>query len=181
MNFISIDQNCSPLWDAIPKLAALRAHGFAGAHWIEDVDTAFTEQFAKPGTAPHVAPERIYPNGNSDWGASFFYSNFMARNAMNPRTLEPWLRAPVATFAKRAGMDVGSLFAQYASSENFQIIAPSHCGDHRHRTLGSLTLRELREPFMNFSTTRGTTRGARFRRKKARGVRTRFSSRRKNS
>ena len=148
MTCVSIDQNCSPLWDAIPKLAALHARGFAAAHWIEDVDAAFTEQFVKPGTPPHVAPERVYPNGNSDWGASFFYSNFMGRNAMNPRSLEPWLRAPLATFAKRAGMDVDSLFAQYASSENFQIIAPSHSGDFRHRTLGSLTLRELRDPLM---------------------------------
>ena len=152
MNYVSIDQNNTPLWDAIPKLAALRGHGFAGVHWIEDVDVAFTRQFAEPGAPPIVAPERVYPNGNSDWGASCFYSNFLGRNAVNPRVLEPWLRAPVATFAKRAGMSVDELYARHASSDNFQVIAPSHCGDHRHRTLGSLSLRELRDPLMELFT-----------------------------
>ncbi len=146
MTFVSIDQNCSPLWDAIPKLAALRAHAFAGVHCIEDVDVAFTQQFAPPGTPPHVAPERFYPNGNSDWGASVFYSDFLGRNAINPRALEPYLHAPVATYAKRAGMTLDELYAAFASSDNFQIIAPSYAGDNRHRTLGDLSLRELRSP-----------------------------------
>ena len=148
MKFLSIDQNCSPLWDAIPKLAALRHHGFAGVHCIEDVDVAFTQQFAQPDTPPHVAPERIYPNGNSDWGASAFYTDFLGRNPLNPRTLEPYLHAPIATFAKRAGMTLDELFATFASSDNYQIIAPSYAGENHHRTLGDLTLREMREPFM---------------------------------
>ncbi len=39
---ISIDQNCSSLWDAIPKLGALAAKGYRVAHYVEDIDVAFT-------------------------------------------------------------------------------------------------------------------------------------------
>jgi len=147
MRCVSIDQNCTPLWDALPKLAALRARGFPCVHFVEDVDVAFTQQRADPATPPHPAPERVYPGGNSDWGATAFYSNFLGRNPINPRTLEPFLHASINTFAKRAGFaSLDELYAAHASSDNIQIIAPSHSGDNRHRTLGDLSLREMRAP-----------------------------------
>lgn len=150
--FISIDQNCSPLWDAIPKLAALHHHGHHGLHCIEDLDIAFTQHAAPPGTPPHLAPETIYPDGNSDWGASLFYSDFLGRNPINPRTLEPILHAPAAVLAKRAGLTLPQLFAAHASSDNHQIIAPSFLSPdtpHRHRTLADLTLAELRPALLD--------------------------------
>ena len=150
MTRVSIDQNCTPLWDVLPKLAALRARGLSAVHYVEDVDVAFTQQRAAPGTPPHVEPERAYPGGNSDWGATAFYSDFMGRNPVNPRTLEPFLRASIATFAKRAGFaSLDELYETRASSDNRQIIAPSHSGDNRHRTLGDLSLREMRGPLLD--------------------------------
>ena len=40
----SIDQNCHSLWDVVPKLHALAAHGHRVAHFMEDVDAAFAER-----------------------------------------------------------------------------------------------------------------------------------------
>ncbi|MBQ6471809.1 MAG: hypothetical protein IJJ33_07490, partial [Victivallales bacterium] len=80
--FISIDQNSNGLWDTVPKLAALSAHGMAGTHYLEDVDAAFTRRGAHPGEPPSLLPERFYRGGGSDWGAALFYTDLLGR--------QPW-------------------------------------------------------------------------------------------
>ncbi len=71
----SIDQNCHPLWDVVPKLHALTAKGFPVHHFIEDIDVAFTAVGGQLGdTQLRFAPERFHGSGGSDWGAAVFYS-----------------------------------------------------------------------------------------------------------
>lgn len=52
---ISIDQNCHSLWDVVPKLQALAAHGKKVRHFIEDIDVAFTSAAAEVESAPFAA------------------------------------------------------------------------------------------------------------------------------
>ena len=62
----SIDQNCHPLWDVVPKLQALAEQGRAVTHFIEDVDMAYTAIGAAAGDRPRLAPERFHRSGGAD-------------------------------------------------------------------------------------------------------------------
>lgn len=90
-SFISIDQNCQPLWDVVPKLQALAAASRGGVHCIEDVDVAFTLRGGAalpPDSPPGIARERVYRGGVSDWGAALFYTEFLGRNPLDVKDLE---------------------------------------------------------------------------------------------
>lgn len=147
--FISVDQNSHPLWDTVPKLAALVRHGWHGTHAVEDVDVAFTRQGAHaPDGGLELAPERYYRSGNSDWGAALFYSEFLGRNAIDLRSLEPYLGWTVAALARRLEVSVDELYEQYAGSDNWQLIGASYAGDtHFHRVIGDIGTRDT-APFL---------------------------------
>ncbi len=142
--FISIDQNSHVLWDTVPKLQALARAGWTGVHCVEDVDVAFTRQGAvAPGHDLELAPERMYRSGNSDWGAALFYSEFLGRNAVNVRLLEPHTGLSTVALAKRLGCTVDELYERYAASDNWQLIGTSYAGDpQHHRVIGDLSVAE---------------------------------------
>ena len=147
--FISIDQNSHVLWDTVPKLAALTRRGLAGTHCIEDIDVAFTRQ----GTAPDdhtlaLLPECYYRSGNSDWGAALFYTEFLGRNALNPRELEPYTGLSTASLARKLNLSVDDFYARYAGSDNWQLVGSSYAGNAaHHRVIGDLSLAET-APFI---------------------------------
>ena len=82
---LSIDQNCSSLWDAIPKLGALAAKGYPVAHYVEDIDVAFTSMGSGVGgDGLKLDRERFHRSGGQDWGAAMFYSAFLGRLPVHP-------------------------------------------------------------------------------------------------
>jgi hypothetical protein len=147
--FLSIDQNSHVLWDTVPKLAALARLGLAGTHCIEDIDVAFTRQGAAPDDRTlGLAPERYYRSGNSDWGAALFYTEFLGRNALNPRELEPYTGLTTASLARKLNLSVDDFYARYAGSDNWQLVGSSYAGDAGyHRVIGDLALAET-APFV---------------------------------
>ena len=148
-DFISIDQNSHVLWDTVPKLAALARRGLAGTHGIEDIDVAFTRQGAVPDDRTlALLPECYYRSGNSDWGAALFHTEFLGRNALNPRELEPYTGLTTASLARKLNLSVDEFYARHAGSDNWQLVGSSYAGDaSRHRVIGDLTLAET-APFV---------------------------------
>jgi hypothetical protein len=64
----SIDKNCHSLWDTLPKLDALAAHGHRVSHFVEDIDVAFTALGASvDDTVLHLARERFHRSGGQDY------------------------------------------------------------------------------------------------------------------
>jgi hypothetical protein len=141
----SIDQNCQPLWDVIPKLHALTHHGLPVRHFVEDIDVAFTSVGASVGDHHlRFAPERYHGSGGSDWGAAVFYSEFLSKQPTDLRHWEPLTGMSTAALARRLGTDVASLYDRYSPSGNYQLIGSSYIGDrHHHRVLGDLSVAEL--------------------------------------
>ena len=139
----SIDQNCHPLWDVVPKLQALAAAGHHATHFIEDVDMAFTAIGAKPGQHPRLAPERFYGSGGADWGAAVFYSEFLGRQPVDLRDWEQYTGMKTAALARQLGRTVDDLYDEFSPSDNWQLIGPSYVArsDH-HRLVGDLTVAE---------------------------------------
>ena len=139
----SIDQNCHPLWDVVPKLAALAARGLAAVHFIEDVDMAYTAIGAKHGDEPRLAPERFYRSGAADWGAAVFYYEFLGRQPVDIRQWEQWTGMKTAAMGRQLGRTVDDLYDEFSPSDNWQLIGPSYVGDSRHhRLIGDLTVAE---------------------------------------
>jgi hypothetical protein len=147
--FISIDQNSHSLWDTVPKLAALAVHGVSGTHYIEDIDTAFTRRGAAPGDNQlALVPERMYRGGTSDWGASLFYTDFLGRNPLDVRDLEPYTGMTTKALARALDCSVDELYDRYAVSDNWQLVGASYVGDElHHRVIGDLTVTEC-APFI---------------------------------
>ena len=87
----SIDQNSHSLWDTLPKLQALALSGEKITHFVEDVDVAFTDIGENDESEPRIIRERHYPSGGTDWGASLFYHEFLGRQPLELRRLEPQL------------------------------------------------------------------------------------------
>ena len=147
--FISIDQNSHVLWDTVPKLAALTRRGLAGTHCIEDIDVACTRQGAAPDDRTlELLPECYYRSGNTDWGAALFYSEFLGRNALNPRELETYTGLTTASLARKLNLSVDDFYARYAGSDNWQLVGSSYAGDAaRHRVIGDLAVAET-APFI---------------------------------
>lgn len=144
--FISIDQNSHPLWDPLPKLQALGEKGWSGVHYIEDLDTAFTRRGAMPGQdSLELAPERLYRDGTSDWGAALFYSAFIGRAPIDPRQLEPYLGLTVKKISRKLDLSVDQFYEKYAVSDNWQLIGSSYLFDrYSHRVIGDLKIGEIK-------------------------------------
>ncbi len=144
LRFISIDQNSQPLWDPLPKLAAAASHGAAGVHYVEDVDVAFTRRGAAVGDPRlELARECVYRDGQSDWGAALFYTEFLGRNPLDLREIEPFIGMSLSALARALKTDVDGLYARWSVSDNWQLVGSSYLGDKRvHRLLGDVTTRE---------------------------------------
>lgn len=142
--FISIDQNCHPLWDTIPKLAALATHGWNGLHCVEDIDLAFSRQGARPGeTELALAPERFYRGGHSDWGAALFCHDFLGRLPLDVRALEPYTGRTTAALARLLEVSVDELYDRWSPSDNWQLVGPSYTDlPGWHRLIGDVSLAE---------------------------------------
>jgi hypothetical protein len=142
--YISIDQNCHPLWDTIPKLEALAAQGWEGVHCIEDIDVAFSRQGARPGdTGLELLPERIYRGGHSDWGAALFAHDFLGRLPLDVRALEPYTGRTTAALARLLETGIDELYERWSGSDNWQLVGPSYAADPRwHRLIGDVRVAE---------------------------------------
>ena len=149
MRFLSIDQNSQPLWDTVPKLAALSAHGWAGTHCLEDVDVAFTRHGAGPGeTGLELARECFFRGGVSDWGAALFYTDFLGRLPLDVRRLEAYTGWSTAALCRRLDLSVDELYARYSPSDNWQLVGSSYLEDpQQHRVIGDLQVEEV-APFV---------------------------------
>jgi hypothetical protein len=142
--YISIDQNCHPLWDTIPKLEALAAQGWCGVHCIEDLDVAFSRQGAQPGeTGLALLPERTYRGGHSDWGAALFAHDLLGRLPLDVRSLEPYTGRTTAALARLLETSIDGLYERWADSDNWQLVGSSYAADPRwHRLIGDVRLAE---------------------------------------
>ncbi|MFW6367176.1 MAG: hypothetical protein ACOC0L_00770 [bacterium] len=147
MTFISIDQNCHSLWDAVPKLDALCRQGHSGIHCIEDVDVAFTLRGGAalpPDGPPSLARERFYRGGASDWGAALFYTKFLGRNPLEIRDMEPFTGWSTAALSRRLNCSVDELYAEFSASDNIQMVGPSYTADSQyHRTIADVRVDEV--------------------------------------
>ncbi|HUT36523.1 MAG TPA: hypothetical protein VNE39_23750 [Planctomycetota bacterium] len=143
----SIDQNCHSLWDTLPKLHALAAHGHRVTHFIEDIDVAFTAMGASVDDAVlHLARERFHRSGGQDWGAALFYSDFLGRLAVEIRHWEPLTGLQTKTLAKQLGRSVDDLYDAFSPGDTWQLIGSSYIGDRdHHRVIGDLAVREVRD------------------------------------
>lgn len=142
--YVSIDQNCHPLWDTLPKLAALARHGWQGVHCVEDIDVAFSRQGARPGE-PGLAllTERYYRGGHSDWGAALFAHDFLGRLPVDIRVLEPFTGRTTAALARLLETTIDELYERWSPSDNWQLVGSSYADDPRwHRLIGDVSLAE---------------------------------------
>lgn len=141
---LSIDQNCLPLWDTVPKLHALARHGRQVTQVIENIDVAFTSMGAAEGSPLRLARERFYRSGGADWGAALFYHEFLGRQPVEIRQWEPLTGLKTNVLARQLGRDIDDLYAQYSPSDNYQLIGPSYVGDREHhRVIGDLKIDEV--------------------------------------
>jgi len=145
----SIDQNCHSLWDVLPKLHALRAHGNGVRHFVEDIDVAFTSLGADPKTdGLRLKRERFYRGGGQDWGAALFYCEFLGRLPLELHSLEPFTGMSTRALAGKLGRSVDQLYEELSPSDNWQLIGPSYVGDRdHHRLIGDLSVAET-QPFL---------------------------------
>jgi len=146
---LSIDQNCHPLWDTIPKLQALARRGRRPTHLIEDIDVAFTDLGAVVGDrGMSLARERYHHSGGSYWGAALFYSEFMGRLPVDVRDWDAFTGLKTGTLAKKLGRGIEDLYDEFSPGDNWQLIGSSYVGDReRHRVIGDLTVAET-APFV---------------------------------
>lgn len=146
---ISIDQNSHTLWDTVPKLDALAAHGFDCTHCVEDVDIAFTRHGVRDvDEAPlSLARERYYRGGASDWGAALFYSDFLGRLPLDVRDLEPYTGWSTAALSRRLECTVDDLYDRYSPSDNWQLVGSSYAdlAGRYHRVIGDVKSAEVAE------------------------------------
>jgi hypothetical protein len=157
----SIDQNCHPLWDVLPKVSALSRHGWQVRHFIEDVDVAFSAPGAEAPPAGEgareasvdrsslrLALERYHRSGGADWGAALFYSEFLGRQPVELRDWEPLTGMKTNVLARRLGRSVDDLYDELSPGDNWQLIGSSYVGDREHhRLIGDLTVAET-QPFL---------------------------------
>ena len=146
---LSIDQNCHSLWDALPKLHAVRAAGRPITHCIEDIDVAFTALGAgRDDAGLEIVRERYHRSGGQDWGAALFYSEFLGTLPTEVREFEPLTGMKTAALAKQTGRSVDDLYDAFSPGDNWQLIGPSYVGDRRHhRVIGDLGAAET-APFV---------------------------------
>ena len=144
---VSIDQNCHPLWDVVPKLHALARAGRPARHLVEDIDVAFTALGGSPDDPLRMVRERFHHSGGQDWGAALFYSEFMGRLPLDLRDLEPYLGQKLSAVARRCGTSVEELYNAHSPSDNWQLIGPSYVTETTHRVIGDLRVGET-APFL---------------------------------
>ena len=143
----SIDQNCTPLWDVVPKLQALAAHGHQVTHFVEDVDVAFTALGSSvDDEVLHLARERFHRSGGQDWGAAMFYAELLGRLPVEIRDWEPLTGLKTKTLARQLGRSVDDLYDEFSPGDTWQLIGSSYIGDRdHHRVIGDLSVRETRD------------------------------------
>ncbi|NQT54413.1 hypothetical protein HQ576_20320, partial [bacterium] len=143
---LSIDQNCHPLWDTVPKLQALVAKGIRVTHYIEDVDVAFTALGSTvDDEVLHLARERFHRSGGQDWGAALFYAEFLGRLPVDIRHWEPVTGLKTNTLARQLGRSVDDLYDEFSPGDTWQLIGSSYIGDRlHHRVIGDLSVAETR-------------------------------------
>ena len=141
---LSIDQNCHPLWDAIPKLQVLARRGRRPTHLIEDIDVAFTALGAEVGDrGMALARERYHHGGGASWGAALFYSEFLGRLPVDVRDWEAFTGLKTGTLAKKLGRGIENLYDEFSPGDNWQLIGSSYVGDREHhRVIGDLSVAE---------------------------------------
>jgi len=141
---LSIDQNCHSLWDVVPKLHALAAAGHGVTHFIEDIDSAFTELGADVADGGlRLARERFHRSGGADWGAALFYTEFLGRLPVEVRRWEPLTGMKTKELARKLGRSVDDLYDEFSPGDNWQLIGSSFVGDRRHhRVIGDLKVSE---------------------------------------
>ncbi len=141
----SIDQNCLPLWDVVPKIQALVAAGKPVRHFVEDVDAAFTAVGASVDDPNlRLARERYYTGGEADWGAALFYSEFLGRLPVDIRRWEPITGMKTKALARQLSRSVDDLYDEFSPGDNWQLIGSSYAGDRRHhRTIADLSVAEV--------------------------------------
>ena len=144
VNFHSIDQNSNTLWDVVPKLDALLSRNVPATHFVEDIDSAFTRHGAKEG-GTGLRKERVLRGGESDWGASLFYMEFLGRLPLDIRELEPFTGWTTAALSRRLNSDMDELYEQYSTSDNWQLTGASYVGENHglHRVIGDLRVAEI--------------------------------------
>lgn len=145
----SIDQNCHPLWDVVPKLDALAAAGHRPRHYVEDIDVAFAAQGAKVDKPDlRLARERYHRSGGADWGAAVFYSEFLGRQPLEIRNWEPYTGLKTSALAKQLDATLDELYDRCSPGDNWQLIGSSYVGDRaHHRVIGDLRVAEA-GPFL---------------------------------
>lgn len=145
----SIDQNCQPLWDVIPKLHVLCRRFDDVTHFVEDIDVAFTSMGADlEGKDLHLTKERFYRSGGGDWGAAMFYSEFLGKLPVEIRHWEPFTGMKTRVLAKELARSVDDLYDEFSPGDNWQLTGPSYVGDRsHHRVIGDLTVAET-APFL---------------------------------
>ncbi len=146
---ISIDQNCHTLWDVVPKLHALAARRRDVAHYVEDIDVAFTALGSGPSADKlRLERERYHHSGGAWWGAALFYSEFLGRLPVDLRRWEPQLGMKLSAAAKKLSRSTEDLYGEFSAGDNWQLVGPSYVGDARHhRVIGDLSVAETR-PFL---------------------------------
>jgi hypothetical protein len=144
---LSIDQNCHPLWDVVPKLHALRRAGRAATHLVEDIDVAFTALGSRPHDPLRMVRERFHHSGGQDWGAALFYSEFLGTLPMDLRDLQPQLGQKLSAVARKCNTTVEELYNEHSAGDNWQLIGPSYVTEHTHRVIGDLSVAQT-APFL---------------------------------
>ncbi len=146
---ISIDQNCHPLWDVVPKLQALAGRSIPVHHFIEDIDTAFTALGSDvDDTRLRIARERFHRSGGADWGAALFYWQFLGRVPVDIRQWEPMTSMSTHALARKLGRSVDDLYDEFSPSDNWQLIGSSYATSRNyHRTIADLSVKET-APFV---------------------------------
>lgn len=142
---LSIDQNCNSLWDVLPKVQALHRQGHAVRQLVEDIDVAFTSLgSAVDSEHLRLARERYHRSGGADWGAALFYSQFLGRQAVDIRCLEPYTGMKTDVLARQLERSVDSLFDEFSAGDNWQLIGASYVADRQHhRVVGDLGVAQV--------------------------------------
>ena len=143
--FVSIDQNSHSLWDTLPKLHAAVSASMSVAHYVEDIDSAFTRRGAEPGDSElEISLDRYYRDGSQDWGAALFYPDFLGRTAIDLHEVEPLLNSSLKSLAKTLNTSIDDLYADYSASDTRQLIGSSYVYDKQHhRVIGDLSISEV--------------------------------------
>jgi len=116
---------------------------------VEDVDVAYTRLGSSVENQElKLAAERYHWSGGADWGSALFYSEFLGKVALDPRSWEPFTGIKTNLLARQLGLSLEALYDRYAAGDNWQLIGSSYVGDkEHHQVLGDLRVGPL-APFL---------------------------------